>query len=312
MGRVQHRPDPSAGPVAWFAYELQLLREKAGSPDYRSMAADAHCAASTLSTAAAGRRLPTWETTRAFVRVCGGDEAEWRNRWEAAAGDVSPPATPPETSRTSPRDVPSDQPNGRQDAAQQPGFEANPGRLPGGRAWLRVAGSIVLLTLAAVVIVTVVTRSGSAPHPAATLGHEISFTAHDGQDPYVAGCAKDKQILEERPMVWPDGRPYGTLALVYSERCHAIWGFVYGPNSTQWDVHIAAHRHSDGATAASDYQGQQLPNSWGNILTTHTGCVYVTGYITESSIRSPVAQAQTGCWQDQGPVTHSPAATPAG
>jgi hypothetical protein len=308
VGRVQRRPDPSAGPVAWFAYELQLLREKAGSPDYRSMAAQAHCAASTLSTAAAGRRVPTWETTRAFIRVCGGDEAEWRSRWEAVAGEVSQRVSPPDPSRASPRAVPFDQPPGRQDADQQPG--SGPGSTR--RVWPRATAGIAVLTLAAAVIAAAATRSGSAPHPSSTPRPETSFTARDGQDPYVAGCGPDKQILEERPMVWPNGRPYGTLALFYSERCHAIWGFVYGPNSTQWDVHIAAHRHSDGATAASDFQGQQLPNSWGNVLTTVTGCVYVTGYLTERSIRSHLAQAQTGCWQSQGPVTHSPIVTHAG
>ncbi|MFF4197096.1 hypothetical protein [Nonomuraea sp. NPDC001831] len=82
MGRREQAVDPMDGPVAAFAVELRKLREQAGSPSYRVMAARAHFAASTLAQAAAGERLPTLPVTLAYVRACGGDEREWRVRWE--------------------------------------------------------------------------------------------------------------------------------------------------------------------------------------------------------------------------------------
>ncbi|RSN15479.1 DNA-binding protein [Nonomuraea sp. WAC 01424] len=74
--------DPMDGPVAAFAVELRKLREQAGTPPYRVMAARAHFAASTLAQAATGERLPTLPVTLAYVGACGGDEREWRARWE--------------------------------------------------------------------------------------------------------------------------------------------------------------------------------------------------------------------------------------
>ncbi|WNM32634.1 helix-turn-helix transcriptional regulator [Streptomyces sp. Li-HN-5-11] len=84
-------PDSSAGPVEHFAAGLRRLREQAGSPDYRSMARRAGCAHSTLSTAAAGRKLPTLETTLAFVRACGADvqeQAHWSRRWKQVHAEL--------------------------------------------------------------------------------------------------------------------------------------------------------------------------------------------------------------------------------
>ncbi|WP_225102002.1 helix-turn-helix transcriptional regulator, partial [Streptomyces sp. CoH27] len=84
--------DSSAGPVEHFAADLRRLREQAGSPDYRSMARRAGCAHSTLSTAAAGRKLPTLEATLAFVRACGADvqeQANWSRRWKQAHSELA-------------------------------------------------------------------------------------------------------------------------------------------------------------------------------------------------------------------------------
>ncbi|MEU3764828.1 hypothetical protein AB0E55_07155 [Amycolatopsis keratiniphila] len=47
------------------------------------MSKRAHYAASTLSDAAGGRKLPTLAVTLAYVRACEGDLAEWEERWYA-------------------------------------------------------------------------------------------------------------------------------------------------------------------------------------------------------------------------------------
>ncbi|MER5789506.1 WD40 repeat domain-containing protein [Streptomyces sp. NPDC001980] len=88
-GRPEQPVDPAAGPVQRLAYELRALREAADSPTYRAMAACTGVGASTLSRAAAGQQLPTLSVVLAYVRACGGDEAEWERRWQRAAEEVA-------------------------------------------------------------------------------------------------------------------------------------------------------------------------------------------------------------------------------
>ncbi|MBG0568528.1 hypothetical protein [Actinoplanes aureus] len=78
-----------------FASRLRDLRKECGQPTYRALSELAHCSFASLSSAAAGRRLPTWETTRGYVIGClrnAGREAEvdavlpqWRRAWEDAS-----------------------------------------------------------------------------------------------------------------------------------------------------------------------------------------------------------------------------------
>ncbi|MFF7977398.1 hypothetical protein [Streptomyces sp. NPDC007905] len=88
-GRRESPLDPSAGPVARFAFELRKLRAEAGSPTYRVMALRAGQGASTLSQAAGGERLPTLPVVLAYVRACGGDPQEWEERWRQAAAEAA-------------------------------------------------------------------------------------------------------------------------------------------------------------------------------------------------------------------------------
>ncbi|MBV7698450.1 helix-turn-helix transcriptional regulator [Streptomyces sp. TRM70350] len=88
MGRRENELDPDEGPVQRLAHELRLLREKAGSPSYRELARRAGYSGPTLSEAAAGRRLPSLSVTLAYVSACGGDQAEWTQRWRAASNDA--------------------------------------------------------------------------------------------------------------------------------------------------------------------------------------------------------------------------------
>ncbi|WP_250036438.1 helix-turn-helix domain-containing protein [Paractinoplanes maris] len=88
-GRPKARPersfDPAApAPVLRFAEALRALRHQAGDPTYRELAPRALCSKASLSAAASGQRLPTWEVTSGFVRACDGDVEDWRERWRAA------------------------------------------------------------------------------------------------------------------------------------------------------------------------------------------------------------------------------------
>ncbi|MGP4027113.1 nSTAND1 domain-containing NTPase [Actinomadura sp. 3N407] len=80
--------DPLAGPIERLAWELRLLREWAGRPSYRELALRAHFSRTTLAEAATGMRLPTLEVTLAYAVACGGDRAEWEQRWHLAAREL--------------------------------------------------------------------------------------------------------------------------------------------------------------------------------------------------------------------------------
>jgi DNA-binding XRE family transcriptional regulator len=83
MGRPENTISAS-GPVADFAQQLRLLRQHA-TLTFRQLAARTGLSTATLSVAASGRKLPTWEVARAYVQACGGDTDDWRLRWEHAA-----------------------------------------------------------------------------------------------------------------------------------------------------------------------------------------------------------------------------------
>ncbi|MDN3027551.1 XRE family transcriptional regulator [Streptomyces sp. S.PB5] len=85
MPRKERPIDADGGPLPEFAAGLRELRRKAGNPPYRILAEQAHYSISTLSSAAAGQRLPTLAVTLAYVRACDGDAQQWERRWRAAA-----------------------------------------------------------------------------------------------------------------------------------------------------------------------------------------------------------------------------------
>jgi len=66
--------------VGAFARDLRVLRSKA-ELDYPDMAEKSHYTMRTLASAAGGLRLPTLPVLIAYVKACGGDVAEWEERW---------------------------------------------------------------------------------------------------------------------------------------------------------------------------------------------------------------------------------------
>src|SRR5439155_11406947 len=67
-----------------FARDLRALRAKADL-DYPEMAEASHFEMKTLAAAAGGLRLPTLPVAVALVRACGGNVAEWEDRWQKLA-----------------------------------------------------------------------------------------------------------------------------------------------------------------------------------------------------------------------------------
>src|SRR3954470_5202325 len=82
MSRPESTID-SIGPVADFAQQLRLLRQHVAL-SLRQLAVSTGLSTATLSVAAAGQKLPTWEVTKTYVQACGGDPNDWRVRWEYA------------------------------------------------------------------------------------------------------------------------------------------------------------------------------------------------------------------------------------
>ena len=71
-----------------FARDLRALRAKADL-DYPEMAEVSHYEMKTLAAAAGGLRLPTLPVAVAFVRACGGNVAEWEERWQKIAEKIT-------------------------------------------------------------------------------------------------------------------------------------------------------------------------------------------------------------------------------
>ncbi|MER7542647.1 NBR1-Ig-like domain-containing protein [Spirillospora sp. NPDC127506] len=68
-----------------FAAALRELRESVGNPPFREMSGRSGAIShTTLHEATKGNRLPSWGTTAEFVKACGADPEEFRERWEAA------------------------------------------------------------------------------------------------------------------------------------------------------------------------------------------------------------------------------------
>ncbi|QNP75334.1 hypothetical protein IAG44_41985 [Streptomyces roseirectus] len=101
-GRPELPVDPEAGPVQRLAHTLRELRRAAGGPAYRAMAKTAGFAATTLSQAAAGERLPSWPVVEGYARACGADPAPLEPLWKAAQERVSHAVREPDEDERSP------------------------------------------------------------------------------------------------------------------------------------------------------------------------------------------------------------------
>lgn len=80
------------GPVGVFASGLRAARIEADEPSYRRMAEVTGCSHNSLSEADRGAKLPTWKSTRAYLRACSVPDKEissvWHPRWKTAKRDA--------------------------------------------------------------------------------------------------------------------------------------------------------------------------------------------------------------------------------
>ncbi|AEV84875.1 putative WD repeat-containing protein [Actinoplanes sp. SE50] len=140
MSRTERPLDPSSGPAAAFALQLRELRVAAGSPKYLQMARRTGRSGTALAEAAGGDHIPQWETVEAYVRACGGDPAEWADRWEQARDAASRKAH-----GAPPASVAPDPAVGPEDAARDGWSHRRDGVLTGRPMLLAVAAVALVL-----------------------------------------------------------------------------------------------------------------------------------------------------------------------
>ena len=162
-GRPQRPVDPGAGPGQQLALALRTLREDNGNPTYRAMAERAHYSASALARAASGTAFPSRDLVLAYARSCGGDEAEWDQRWAAAAAQAGQDGVPEHAPRQDPQ-------------AREP-HRGKPRRR--GPRRLAIAAVVAVSALTAGILLMTGPRH-PAPHPPATLP-SASATAGNSQ-----------------------------------------------------------------------------------------------------------------------------------
>jgi transcriptional regulator with XRE-family HTH domain len=298
------------GPRADLARRLRRLRDESRLT-LRALAAKSGYAAGSLSAAESGRRVPTWDLVEAFVQGCGGNPAQWRQLWEVADATPDPPNEIEQPSTTSVahaidpvagtgREV-STQPSDTQAAGLPPAPTAPAPRIrfPYRYRYRRIliaTAAVALLVSAGVALGLNLSSSPRHIGPAAAAAAQ----AKDDTDPYDDHCKGDDKQLDWQPVTYADGSAYGTLILMFSPSCDAAWGYLSGPNSTQWTQHILTHRDPGEKTLSYDYSGNAPSGSWGNVLSTRDGCVYVEAYITDRHGNGP--HAKTACLQPKLPA----------
>jgi hypothetical protein len=115
----------------------------------------------------------------------------------------------------------------------------------------------------------------------------------DGDDPRARDCYADAIIVQTAPMLLPDGTRFGTLRLRHSAHCGASWGSAYYANPHLYTIRIVAVRPADGAETTFDWSNNTPPGSYGDMLSTAPGCVWVEATVTTPTGTSP--PARTNC-----------------
>jgi hypothetical protein len=167
--------------IRGFAALLRELRCAAGGPSFREMSGRSRAIShTTLHEAAQGNRLPSWETTVEFVKACGGDPEDYRDRWQAASRAVRSAGARPAPAReagpgaeAAPEPVAEPQPapavEAAPEAAAEPAVETAPEPAPpAGRRLLLAIGLAAVLAVAAGAAVLATRGDGGGPpktHP---------------------------------------------------------------------------------------------------------------------------------------------------
>nr|MDT0660384.1 helix-turn-helix domain-containing protein [Micromonospora sp. DSM 115978] len=333
MARSERPLDPAAGPVQAFAAELRRLREAAGRPTYAAMARRAHRSPSSLSEAAGGKRLPTLDTTLAYVRALGGDEAAWTARWREAhhrllptgedtgddpgAGSALPNDNQPtESAQFTPSDhVVSGGPIKSPRAGDLAILHSVRRRLSTRVLWVVLAICLTAFTLSALPHGEPGSGTGSASNPPAgppldgltpaasgPPATPVLTGDWDGVDPKEAGCADDPWLDSlDTSAVLVDDQVVGVVELRYSPSCGTGWPRFLPAAPGQADlppdtrVHVGMVDGVDPRRWTDFAMDYAGLSVYGDMLINVTSCVAATAYFSGLGWRSAVAR--TGCYR---------------
>ncbi len=293
MGRPERPLDLQAGPIAELAGQLRELREQAGRPSYAVLARRAHLSQTTLSEAAGGQRLPTWDTTAAYVRACGGDPLTWRQRWDAAAVQApSPTGAEPDPITASTREL--DARTGESGDTDRSGAEPPWTRSAKARRRWWVLGVAAAVVASGVAFWTVGQR---------TAGPQVVVA--DGADPKDSGCALDPAVVTlDSAEVDLGGGPVGLDELRYSPRCGVAWArFTPFPKAvipTTVVVHVDVVRpatNNQRLPFHATYVGAPV---YGNVMNSTEECVYAAVTIDQGP--TPMPESRTHCFRGATPL----------
>lgn len=279
----------ATGVPAQLALRLRAARDDSRLT-LRQLAAKSGFSQSALSVAEAGRAVPSWDLISAFVTACGQDPERWRQLWEVARDAQQQSADSPRPDLAEPEPM-----NHVSDASAADGApDPTPRR---SRPLIILLAAVATAAVVAAVAVPLTLASNGA-HAAPPAGR--SKAAQDRTDPYDDHCNADEKQLDWKPVLRSDGSNFGTIVLMYSAACQAAWGYLDAPNTSAWTSHIVAHRIPGNDTAPSQFKGDAAYGSWGNVLSTQNGCVYIEACVVESTGEG--AHAKTACFQPTEPT----------
>jgi hypothetical protein len=162
-------PREDGDPVAGFHSRLRDLHLAAGKPSARVLEKKTGYGSTTCNDVLRGARFPSWEVTEALVAVLGGDELDWRPRWQDARRALDArQATTGAAGRTvaaapAPEGEPASAPAGGAATGSPAGPPAHRGRWRRTVALASVLGAAILTVVALVVVLPAVTGGPSRP-----------------------------------------------------------------------------------------------------------------------------------------------------
>ena len=140
------------------------------------------------------------------------------------------------------------------------------------------------------------TRTRTRPPPGPASGPSVSLRrsddlVNDGDDP--SGCTTDVRRVHQQVVHTPDGRPLGTLELLHSAECRAMWGRLEIDVRAQppdgWDVRLSVFRSGD-RRAAPVHHHVRTTAVFTDLLRDDESCFRVTVTIQPGDV-----QRETPC-----------------
>lgn len=196
--------------VRSFAADLRELRYAAGNPTLRALTARTFVSKSVLSSAFAGRLLPTANTTERLVSALGGDPEQWAHR----LADLR------EQQRQRLRDSDVDVDVPTLAAARRPRRRTTASAVASAALTVAVALAIAVATGAFGHVVNAPTAADEGSRSARAAAAFLPVVPD--ADPLRTSCRDDDEVRRSEPRL--DGAL--VLAVHYSPRCGAAWAEV--------------------------------------------------------------------------------------